>query len=113
MLTGTSLCHPPAAVRGRYNDESHLQDKAVGAKETRPDARQSDSRAGTIPSNVHRNCHLLVYYFSASLEALVSHLKGLLQCVAHSRGIIEDTCMQTDVRMDSWMMKMAVVFVDN
>lgn len=96
MLTGTNLCHPPAAVRGRYNEDSHLQDKAMGAEETGPDARQSDSRAGTTPSMHALNCHLPFHHLSTSLEASASHLKGLPQCVAHSRGTIEDTCFQTD-----------------
>lgn len=35
------------------------------------------------------------------------HLKSLPHCVAHSRGTIDDTCMQTDAQIDSWMMKMS------
>ena len=27
--------------------------------------------------------------------------------MAHSRGTIDDTCMQTDAQIDSWMMKMS------
>lgn len=34
------------------------------------------------------------------------HLKSLPHCVAHGRGTIDDTCMQTDEQTDSWMMKM-------
>ncbi|EDM17502.1 rCG63713 [Rattus norvegicus] len=97
VLTGTSLCHshtpPPAAIRGRYSEESHLQGKATGAEETGSDARQSDSRAGTTPSTQTLNCHLLFHPLSASLEASVSHLRGLPHCVAHSRGTIDDACM--------------------